>query len=73
MTVVCHNPTGEGRHEIAEGARRLELAFTVDWGDADLRDTHAKPLMFCSFGCLSEWAFEKAAQHDTSTLVEGVE
>lgn len=72
--MVCHNsPQGAGdTHQIPDGARRLDLQFAVDWGDADLRDSHAKPLVFCSFKCLSEWAAAKAAEHDGHVLQEGV-
>lgn len=73
MTAVCHNsPEGAPhRHEIPDGTRRLDLSFRVDWGDTDLRASHEKPLVFCSFQCLSEWALAKAIDHDGRTLTEG--
>jgi hypothetical protein len=73
MTFVCHNsPNGAGdTHEIPVGARRLDLTFAVDWGDEDLRDSHSKPLVFCSFACLAAWAEAKADEHDQHTLEEG--
>lgn len=69
MGVACHNASAV-RHEIADGERKLELRVTVDWGDNDLRDSHEKPMVFCSFACLSEWAGEKAVQHDSRTVTE---
>jgi hypothetical protein len=73
MAVACHHAPGgaPGSHEIADGDRLLSLSFGVDWGDADLRDSHEKPLTFCSFACLAGWASEKSEQHDGRTLVEG--
>lgn len=74
MSTVCHHsPTGAGAaHEIPKGGRRLDLAFSVDWGDDDVRDSHRKPLSFCSFGCLSAWAAERGTQHDGQVVSEGV-
>lgn len=70
---VCHNsPQGAGdTHAIGAGNRRLDLKFAVDWGDKDLRDAHEKPLTFCSFACLAEWASAKAIEHDGHVLQEG--
>jgi actin-related protein len=72
MTACHSSPHGAAEtHEIPDGARRLDLTFTVDWGDDDLRGSHEKPLTFCSFKCLSEWAATKAADHDGNVLKEG--
>ena len=73
MTVVCHHSSaGAGdTHEIAAGARKLELRFLVDWGDDDIRASHEKPLTFCSFGCLAAWAAGKADQHDGHVVEDG--
>lgn len=70
MSDVCGNPAGD-RHRIDDGARRVRVQLTVDWGADDLRDTHSKPLVFCSFACLAGWAGEKAAQHDGVTVKDG--
>lgn len=70
MSVVCHNPSRD-RHQISNGDRRLDITFTIDWGTTDLRDTNSKVLTFCSFECLSEWATDRAAAHDNTTLIEG--
>lgn len=69
----CHyTAAGAGdTHEIPDGNRRLDLRFTVDWGDEDLRVSHTKPLTFCSFGCLSKWAAAKELDHDGHVLKEG--
>lgn len=68
--VLCANPARD-RHEIAKGDRRVDLVFALDWGDDDLRASHSKPLSFCAFQCLAEWAAEKAGQHDGHVLKEG--
>lgn len=70
MTIVCHGP-GRERHEIEESARRVDLRFSIDWGGDDVRESHSKPLTFCSFQCLADWAAEKTEQHDGHVLVEG--
>lgn len=68
----CNSPNGAtDTHQIPDGARSLALSFTVDWGDDDLRVSHEKPLTFCSFKCLSEWAAGKVAEHDGHVLTEG--
>lgn len=73
MQSVCHHTAaGAGNtHKIANGDRCLDLRFDVDWGDKDLRESHSKPLTFCSFTCLAAWATDRAAQHDGTTLTEG--
>lgn len=73
MKTVCgFSANGAGDvHEIADGARRVDVAVRVDWGADDARATHEKPLSFCSFNCLSEWAAAKAAEHDDRLVVEG--
>lgn len=68
--VLCMSPAGE-KHRIPDGARRLDLTFAVDWGDDDLRASHEKPLVFCSFACLAAWASARAADHDGRTVTEG--
>jgi hypothetical protein len=72
MTACHFSPAGaQDVHKIEDGARRLELRFDVDWGDQDIRDSHSKPLTFCSFKCLAGWAADRAVQHDATTLKEG--
>lgn len=65
MTCVC-------KKDLPEGARRLTIdKLSVDWGDEDLRGEWAGGYVFCSFGCMADWAKAKAAEHDGRTLVEG--
>lgn len=73
MESACHYSASgaAGVHQIADGARRLQLVFNIDWGDQDLRDSHEKPLVFCSFEHLSLWAAERAADHDQHMLARG--
>lgn len=73
MTAVCHYTSGGAaeRHEIQDGGRRLDLRFTVDWGADDVRESHEKPLTFCSFGCLAAWAVERGDQHDGIVTQDG--
>lgn len=68
--MICGNPA-RPRHEIADDARKVELQFSIDWGDDDVRDSHTKPLTFCSFACLSEWAAAKSGEHDGVAIVDG--
>lgn len=70
---VCNYSTAGATdlHTIPDGARTLSLTFDVDWGDTDLRESHSKPLTFCSFRCLTGWAADKAAQHDSVTVTDG--
>lgn len=71
MAVVCGNPLRD-RHEIADGDRRVDIRpLAVNWGDGDLRADWEGNYFFCSFGCLSDWASEKASQHDGRVVVEG--
>jgi hypothetical protein len=72
VPVNCDYAEGAGHvHEIADGARRLALRFDVDWGDDDLRNSFEKPMVFCSFNCLSAWAQGRADQHDGVTVKDG--
>lgn len=64
--VRCHAPDCGNR--IEDGARSVGIRLTVDWGEKDLRDAHTKGVTFCSFGCLSDWANERAADHDQRVL-----
>jgi hypothetical protein len=68
--VLCQNPERD-RHEISEGARKIDVDLRVDWGADDQRSGHAKTVSFCSFACLAEWAAGRAAEHDAHVLVEG--
>lgn len=71
MSVVCNGPGGE-RHEIAEGKRRITIpVLHIDWSDEDIREDWQGDYVFCSFGCLEEWATEKAADHDGRVVKEG--
>lgn len=70
MSVLCHAP--DCGREIADGDRRVQIQLAVDWGKDDLRDAHEKGVTFHSFGCLSDWAAEKASDHDGHVLQEGV-
>lgn len=71
MSVVCNGPGGE-RHEINDGARKITIpALTVEWGAEDIRDDWTGPYVFCSFGCLEEWATEKAVDHDGRVVKDG--
>jgi hypothetical protein len=72
VSVVCQNPAGD-RHEIAEGARKVTLTGTVVWGENDIRAEWTGDYVFCSFGCLAEWATQRAIDHDGVVLREGVE
>lgn len=67
MSVVCQNPKRD-RHECAERLISIE-PLAVKWGD--IRDDWQGDYSFCSFQCLSEWASEKADQHDGHVLREG--
>lgn len=57
--------------EHAPGDRWITFTLAVDWGAADLRAAWNGSYELCSFGCLAQWAAEKAAQHDGKVLVEG--
>lgn len=72
--MVCANsPHGAPeRHEIPDGARCVEIRpMLVNWGDDDIRADWEGSYVFCSFGCLAEWAAAKAAEHDQHVLKEG--
>lgn len=72
MSRVCANPvTAAEAHQIPDGARAVTVKVHVDWGADDLRSEWDGLYAFCSFGCLEEWATEKAVQHDGRKVVEG--
>lgn len=70
MTVVCQNPTRD-KHEVPAGGRKITLTGIVVWGQKDLRDDWSGSYVFCSFACLSEWAAQRAGDHDGVVLREG--
>lgn len=57
--------------ERAKGDRWITFTLAVDWGADDLREAWNGNYLFCSFKCLTQWASEKAAQHDGKVLTEG--
>lgn len=57
--------------EIAKGERHITLTAGIDWGANDLRKPWQGDYVFCSFGCLSDWASARAADHDGHVLKEG--
>lgn len=72
MTVLCNAPVAAPEaHEIPEGARKITLSMSVDWGEDDLREPWTGSYVFCSFGCLEEWATEQAVKHDGRVVTEG--
>lgn len=68
--LLCNNPARD-RHEIVDGDRKVTISLGLTWGQRDLRDDWRGDYAFCSFGCLGEWAAERAAEHDHHVLVEG--
>lgn len=70
MSVQCQNPARDP-HQIDDGARKITLTAAVVWGQEDARGDWTGDYVFCSFGCLSEWAANRAADHDGVVLREG--
>lgn len=71
---TCANPvTAPEAHQIPDGARRVMVAVSVDWGTDDLREPWSGEYAFCSFGCLEEWATARAVDHDGRKVVEGTQ
>lgn len=70
--MICAYSTGgpDGRHDIADGQRRLDVTVDIDWGTDDERNTHEKTLSFCSFAHLAAWAGERGIQHDGRTVLK---
>lgn len=70
--VICAYSTGgpEGRHDIEDGARRIDAVINVDWGDDDLRSHHEKTISFCSFEHVAAWAAGRAIDHDGRNVVK---
>lgn len=61
------------KHEIEEGDRRLELTLRVDWGDEDEREDTGKVIVFDSFACIAQWAWDRSAQHDGHVVTSPAE
>lgn len=67
---LCNAPlTAPEAHEITD--RRIMLNVSVDWGTKDVRAPWSGEYQFCSFGCLEEWATDRAVDHDGRFVVEG--
>lgn len=61
------------KRDIADGARRVTLELSMDWGNSDLREpAPPKRYLFCSFACVSQWAQDRALAHDGVVVTEGV-
>lgn len=68
--MTCNSP--DCKKPIEPSDRHITIAaLTVKWGDDDLRGEWTGPYVFCAFGCLSDWASEKAADHDGRVVREG--
>lgn len=68
--MLCNAPvTAPEAHEIAD--RRIMVNVSVDWGKDDVRAPWSGEYQFCSFGCLEEWATDRAVEHDGRVVTEG--
>lgn len=56
------------KRELKDDERKLEIAFSIDWGDRDEREPHTKRLVFCSFAHLADWATDRAVDHDETVV-----
>ena len=71
MSVLCQNPT-RPKHQIADGDRKVTLTAIIVWGQDDERGDWTGDYVFCSFGCLADWAATRAGDHDGIVLRNGV-
>lgn len=66
---ICYCKT-----QIPKGDRAITVGVSVDWGDADERETQAEKLIvFHSFACIAQWATDRAEQHDDHVVTSPAE